>query len=145
MKSSLIKFPIGSRSALAVLLPFLCLLLLVACAGMPGGSVKTYPADYHTTVQASSDTLEDLKIPVTETIADGLKTTFKARRPDGTPVVVQVVRISRNSTEVSVRTGQVGIGDRRVATQINEFIHARLDPSISTGAKLGFKEENLNV
>ena len=119
------------------------ILLLAGCAAIPGGSVKTYPADYQTTVQASNDTLEELKIPVTETIADGLKTIFKARRADGSPVVVRVVRIDRNSTEVSVRTGSLGIGDRRVATQINEFIHERLDPSTSTRSRLGFTEENL--
>ena len=111
---------------------------------MPSGSLKTYPSDYRTTVQASNDTLEELKIPITETIADGLKTTLKAQRADGTPVVVRVVRIDRNSTEVSVRTGSVGLGDRRVAAQINEFIHERLDPSISSRARLGFTEENLD-
>ena len=111
---------------------------------MPGSSVKTYPSDYKTTVQASNVTLEELKIPITETIADGLKTTFKARRADGTPVVVQVVRIDRNSTEVSVRTGSVGFGDRRVATQINAFIQERLEPSIAGDSMQGFTEENLD-
>ncbi len=127
-----------------VLSVFLCLFVLAGCAGLPGGSIKTYPSEYHTTVQASSDTLEELKIPVTETIADGLKTTLKAQRPDGTPVVVEVVRISQNSTEVSVRAGSVGFGDSRVATQINDFIHERLDPSIKAASRLGFTEENLD-
>lgn len=126
-----------------VLSVFLCLFVLAGCAGLPGRSIKTYPSEYHTTVQVSSDTLEKLKIPVTETIADGLKTTLKAQRPDGSPVVVEVVRISQNSTEVSVRAGSVGFGDKRVATQINGFIHERLDPSIKTASRLGFTEENL--
>jgi outer membrane protein OmpA-like peptidoglycan-associated protein len=99
---------------------------------------------YHTTVQASSDTLEKLKIPVTETIADGLKTTFKAQRPDGTPVVVEVVRISRNSTEVSVRTGSVGFGDKQVADQINEIIHERLDQGEKADSRPEITEENLD-
>ncbi len=123
---------------------FLCLFVLTGCAGLPGGSIETYPTEYHATVRASSDTLEELKIPVTETIADGLKTTFKARRPDGTPVVVEVVRISRDSTKVSVRTGNVGFGDKRVATQINEFIHERLDQSRAATPRPGITEENLD-
>jgi outer membrane protein OmpA-like peptidoglycan-associated protein len=141
MKQSLKKFSAGSARA-----PLICLvlLLLVGCAAMPGGSVKIYPSDYQTTVQASTDTLEELKIPVTETTSDGLKTIFKAQRADGTPVVVQVVRIDRNSTEVSIRTGSVGFGDKRVADQINEFIHERLDPSRSSRSGLGFTEENLD-
>jgi outer membrane protein OmpA-like peptidoglycan-associated protein len=144
MRQPFKKFAAGSGSASLVWAVCLVLLLLVGCATIPGGSVKTYPSDYKTTVQASNDTLKELKIPITETIADGLKTTFKARRADGSPVVVQVVRIDRNSTEVSVRTGTVGFGDRRVATQINEFIQERLDPSIAGGARQGFTEENLD-
>jgi len=123
---------------------FLCLFVLAGCAGLQGGSIKTYPAEYHTTVQASSDTLEKLKIPVIETLEDGLKTTFKAQRPDGTPVVVEVVRISRNSTEVSVRTGSVPFGDKRVASQINEIIYERLDYSEKTDSKSEITVENLD-
>ena len=144
MKQLFEKYAKGSAGISIVSAILGCLFLLAGCASLPGGSVKTYPSDYHTTVQASSDTLQELKIPVSETIADGLKTTFKARRADGTPVFVQVVRISRNSTEVAVRTGSVGIGDRRVAAQINEFIHERLDTGKSARSKLGFTEENLN-
>jgi len=123
---------------------FLCLSVLVGCASLPGGSIKTYPSEYHTTVQASSETLEELKIPVTETVADGLKTTLKAQRPDGTPVVVEVVRISRNSTEVSVRTGSVGFGDKRVADQINEIIYERLDKAKKNDSRPEITEENLD-
>lgn len=143
------KQPIKKCAGRAVSASLVCavygfFLLITGCAAIPGGSVKTYPVDYPTTVQASNDTLEELKIPVTETVADGLKTILKAQRADGTPVVVRVIRIDRNSTEVSVRTGSLGIGDRRVAAQINEFIHERLDPSISSRSRLGFTEENLD-
>jgi outer membrane protein OmpA-like peptidoglycan-associated protein len=123
---------------------FLCLSVLIGCASLPGGSLKTYPSEYHTTVQASSETLEELKIPVTETVADGLKTTLKAQRSDGTPVVVEVVRISRNSTKVSVRTGNVGFGDKRVADQINEIIYERLDKAKKNDSRPEITEENLD-
>jgi outer membrane protein OmpA-like peptidoglycan-associated protein len=126
------------------LIVFLCLLVLIGCASLPGGSIKTYPSEYHTTVQASSDTLEELKIPLTETIADGLKTTLKAQRADGTPVVVHVVRISRNSTKVSVRTGSVGIGDKRVEDQINEMIYEQLDQDKKDNFRAEITEENLD-
>jgi outer membrane protein OmpA-like peptidoglycan-associated protein len=123
---------------------FLCLSVLVGCASLPGGSLKTYPSEYYTTVQASSETLEELKIPVTETVADGLKTTLKAQRPDGTPVVVKVVRISRNSTEVSVRTGNMELGGKRVADQINEIIYERLGSGEKDNFRPEITEENLD-
>jgi outer membrane protein OmpA-like peptidoglycan-associated protein len=122
---------------------FLCLLVLIGCASLPGSSAKTYPAEYHTTVQASSKTLEVLKIPVTETIADGLKTTLKAQRGDGTPVIVEVVRIGRNSTKVSVRTGAVGFGDKRVSGQINEMIYEQLNQDKKNDCGAEISEENL--
>ena len=126
------------------LIVFLCLLILIGCARLPGGSIKTYPSEYHTTVQASSDTLEELKIPLTETIADGLKTALKAQRADGTPVVVHVLRISRNSTKVSVRTGSVGFGDKRVADQINEMIYEQLNQVKKDDSRAEITEENLD-
>ncbi len=144
MKQPSKKFTFDPEFKSVFLTIFLCLSVLVGCAGLPGGSIMTYPSEYHTTVQASSETLEELKIPVTETIADGLKTTLKAQRPDGTPVVVEVVRISRNSTEVSVRTGSVGFGDKQVADQINEIIHERLDQGEKADSRPEITEENLD-
>ena len=38
-----------------------------------GKLTKTYESEYHETVQASSDTLERLKIPITDIIADELQ------------------------------------------------------------------------
>ena len=144
MKRQFERFTGGLEFISALLTIFLCLFVLAGCASLQGGSIKTYPADYHTTVQASSDTLEELKIPVVETIADGLKTTLKAQRPDGTPVVVKVERIGRNSTEVSVRTGTVPFGDKRIASQINEIIYERLGHSEKTDSKPQITEENLD-
>lgn len=144
MKRQLERFTNSLEFKSVFLTIFLCLFLLAGCAVLQGGSIKTYPADYHKTVQASSDTLEELKIPVRETIEDGLKTTLKAQRPDGTPVVVKVERISRDSTEVSVRTGSGPFGDKRVASQINEIISERLDHSGKTDSKPEITEENLD-
>ena len=144
MKRQFERFTDGLEFKSVLLTIFLCLFVLAGCAALQVGSIKTYPAEYHKTVQASSDTLEELKMPVIETIADGLKTTLKAQRPDGTPVVVKVERISRNSTEVSVRTGSGPFGDKRVASQINEIIYEQLGHSEKTGSKLEITEENLD-
>jgi outer membrane protein OmpA-like peptidoglycan-associated protein len=144
MKRKFERFTYGLEFKSVLLTISLCLFVLAGCAGLQGGSIKTYPAEYHTTVQASRDTLEELKIPVSETIADGLKTILKAQRPDGTPVVVKVERISRNSTEVLVKTGSGPFGDKQVASQINEIIYERLGDSEKTDSKPEITEENLD-
>lgn len=100
-----------------------------------GKLTKTYESEYHETVQASSDTLERLKIPITDIIADELKTEFKAKRPDETPVDIEVVRIDREHTEVSVRTGSLGIWDRRVSEQIQGVINETLAQKTTDGKK----------
>ncbi len=144
MKRQFERFTYGLKLESVLLTIFLCLFVLTGCASLREGSIKNYPTEYHTTVQASSDTLEELKIPVIETQEDGLKTTLKAKRPDGTTVVVNVVRISRNSTEVSVRTGSGPFGDKRVASQINEIISERLGHSENSYSKPDITEENLD-
>ena len=55
-----------------------------AFAYFNGKLIKTYESEYHETVRAISATLEGLKIPIIETIADELKTEFKAKRTDDT-------------------------------------------------------------
>jgi outer membrane protein OmpA-like peptidoglycan-associated protein len=92
-----------------------------------GNMTKTYESEYHHTVEAVKSTLKKLEIPITDTIADGLKTEFKARRPDGTPVTIKIVLIDRQQTEVSVRTGTMGVWDRRVSEQIHGYISEALD------------------
>lgn len=100
-----------------------------AFAYFNGKLTKTYESEYHDTVRASSNTLERLKIPITETIADELKSEIKAKRFDDTPVEIEVVRIDPNHTQVSVRTGSVGVWDRKVSEQIHGYINQNLNRS----------------
>ena len=117
----------------------LCLSVIAGCAVMQGKMTKSYESEYHDTVRASSDTLKNLKIPVAEKQSDELKTVMNARRFDGTPVTIEVVRIDRNLTEVSVRTGEGVKLDNRVSRQIHEFIGENLVKPV----KPGITEENL--
>ena len=95
-----------------------------------GNLTKPYESEYPHTVGAVRSTLEKLEIPIIDTIADGLKTEFKAKRPDGTPVTVKIVLIDREQTEVSVRTGTIGVYDRRVSEQIQGYISEVLEQKI---------------
>jgi outer membrane protein OmpA-like peptidoglycan-associated protein len=98
-----------------------------------GKLTKTYESEYHQTVRASSTTLEELKIPKTETIADELKTEIKAARPDGTPVTIEILRIEEGLTQVSVRTGSLGIWNKRVSEQIHGYINQNLNQRTIAG------------
>ena len=123
-----------------ILMIFLCFSIITGCAAIQGNLTETYESEYHRTVQASSDTLKNLKIPVTEKRSDELKTVMNAKRFDGTPVTIEVVRINQNLTEVSVRTGEGVVLDNRVSKQIHEFIGENLIQQ----AKQGITEEDLD-
>jgi outer membrane protein OmpA-like peptidoglycan-associated protein len=94
-----------------------------------GKLTKTYESEYHDTLHASNATLEDLKIPIAETIKDELKTEINARRFDGTPIVIEIIRIEQDLTQVSVRTGSLGFWDKRVSEQIHGYISQNLNRS----------------
>jgi outer membrane protein OmpA-like peptidoglycan-associated protein len=101
-----------------------------AFAYFNGKLTKTYESDYHETVRASKATLQELKIPTIETAADELKTEIRAKRTDGTPVTIEVVRIDRRHNEVAVRTGNVGVWDRNVSEQIHGYIDQKLGGAV---------------
>jgi hypothetical protein len=112
----------------SLLLIYLYIAIVAGCATIGGKSIATYHSDYHTTVQASSDALEKLEIPVLEEVSDKLKTKFLARRSDGIPVTVEITRVDLNFTRVAIHTG-AGIDrflDREISWQIHEFIRGRL-------------------
>jgi len=100
-----------------------------------GRLVKTYESDYKKTVLASADTLKGLLMPVAGKKSDGLKTTIKAVRPDGTPVSIDILKIDSKRTEVAVRTGSVGLWDRRVSLQIQNLIGKRLGITRATATE----------
>jgi outer membrane protein OmpA-like peptidoglycan-associated protein len=100
-----------------------------------GNLTRTYLSEYPETVRAVRSTLEKLMIPITNTIADGLKTEFEARRADQTPVEIEIVLIDKARTQVSVRTGTTGVWDRRVSAQIHGYIAEALQLKITEDEK----------
>ena len=87
-----------------------------------GEMKRTYPADFDTTVAASLESLDELKISVQESQASGITTRITAERTDSTPVTVTVHMVGQTITEVRVRSGLVGYWDK----QGSELIHATL-------------------
>lgn len=93
---------------------------------LKGELTRNYQADYDTVVAASLSTLEDLKIDVVNEISDGINTEINARRADGTPVNLKIIRLAPRLTEVGIRSGRIGVWDKKVSKLIHDLIQKRL-------------------
>lgn len=98
----------------------------VGVSYVAGNDTRSYEAGYDQAVRVSVETLNALKIPVSQVQSDELKTTIQARRADDTPVQIIVVRAGPKLSEIAVRTGAVGVADLRASGQIHDTINARL-------------------
>ena len=91
------------------------------------GELKTsYYAKFDETNRACTAVLNDLEMEITEEKIDSTKATIKAKQSNGTPVVIKTVMITPGTTEVSVRSGIVGIWDKKVSELIHASIAQRL-------------------
>jgi len=93
---------------------------------MNGQLTRSYQAMFERTNQACVDTLKSLKIEIMEETSDGICSMIKAKRTDQTPVTIKTVMIAPKITEVSIRSGIIGIWDKKVS----ELIHASIAQSL---------------
>ena len=87
---------------------------------------RAYPAACSSALAATEQALADLKIRVESKTADGVTTLLRAKRADGTPVILKVTRVSPRITEIGVRSGVVGLWDKNVSELIHATIAQRL-------------------
>ena len=87
---------------------------------------RTYQASYEKTYAVCHQILADLKQPILEEKTDGTQTTIRSERIDQTPMTVQIRIIDPDWTEVSVRTGHVGVWKRQISEQFHEFVAERI-------------------
>ena len=97
-----------------------------AFAYVDGQLSRTYEAKYEKIYQICISILKDLKQPVLEETTDGIQTTIESKRSDDTPMTINVRIIDPDWTEVSVRTGVLGVWKKEISEQFHEFIAARL-------------------
>lgn len=135
----------GVRFAALLLWPLAlsgCVPLVLGAGALGGGwmayqrgnLVDTYEVDYAQAVAAGRDTLAALRIPLSDSVADELKTTLYAVRPDQTPVEIEVVPLEPGRTQVGVRTGHFGVVDLDTSARIQERIRMRLSRTARTTA-----------
>ncbi|GAF90052.1 unnamed protein product [marine sediment metagenome] len=91
------------------------------------GELKTsYQATFDETNRTCTAVLKSLEMVITEKTSDSIKATIKAKQTDGTPVTIKTVMITPGTTEVSVRSGIIGIWDKKVSELIHASIAQRL-------------------
>jgi len=91
-----------------------------------GRVIRTYQASFDQTNKACAETLKSLKITLTQEKSDGIHTVLNAKRTDGTPVTVKTEMIEPRITQVSVRSGYLGLWDKNVSELIHASIAQRL-------------------
>ena len=104
----------------------------VALAGAGAGGYAYYKGELKSTESASLErvwnaskkAVAGLELNLTEENKDGLSAMLKARTADDKPVTIRLKRISSESTELRIRSGQ--IGDESRARQIQSAIQSRL-------------------
>lgn len=126
------------RLLLSIALP--CSLIITGCAALVVGTAtgvgvytymngvltRTYQATFDRSGDACTAVLDSLAINVTEKTSSGIKTQITGQRRDGTPISVRVVMIEPRITEVSVRSGLVGVWDKKYSELIHASIAQRL-------------------
>ena len=88
---------------------------------------RTYQANYETTYAVCKGILEDMKQPILEEKTDGIQTTISSQRADKTPMIITVRIIDPEWTEVSVRTGHIGVWKREISEQFQKFVAERIE------------------
>ena len=117
-----------------------CFLITTGCGAIIAGAAaglgvysyykgelkRSYPESYPKTVEICLEVLQELKISVEGKESDGIKTTITAVQTDGTPLTLIVDNIAPRITEVSARSGLIGVWDKKVS----ELIHATIAQKI---------------
>lgn len=95
-------------------------------AYVDGKLSRTYHAKYEKTYTVCKNILVDMKQPILEEEGDGIQTTIRSQRADETPMTVTVRIIDPEWTEVSVRTGYIGVWKKEISEQFHEFVAQRI-------------------
>ena len=80
-----------------------------AYAYVDGALKRSYPADYEKTYRVCVGILQDLNQPIKAETTDGVQTTISTERGDQTPMTIRIAIVEPGRTEVSVRTGTIGM------------------------------------
>jgi uncharacterized protein DUF3568 len=99
---------------------------VVAGAGaftyIQGELKRTYPANFDSAVTACKEALDSLEITITEENSGDTRTMIAGKQANGTPLTVKLEMVGLDITEISVRTGSLGVWNK----DVSELIHASI-------------------
>lgn len=95
-------------------------------AYVDGALKRSYEADYEKTYQVCVGILKDLNQPIKAETTDGVHTEISTERSDQTPMTIKITILEPGRTEVSVRTGTIGLWKKDISEQYHKFIEERL-------------------
>jgi hypothetical protein len=98
-----------------------------AYAYIDGALKRSYAADYKSTYQVCVGLLKDLNQPILSETTDGVQTTITTERADKAPMTIRITIIEPGRSEVSVRTGTIGLWKKDISEQYHKFIEERLE------------------
>ena len=125
---------LGMGAGLAIMILYCGCVAVVVGAGAGAGVYsylsgelrRVYPATFKSTSQATKESLEALKIEINDQQGSDDQLVIKAKHSDGTPVTVKVTKIDATHSEVSVRSGVVGVWDKKASELIHVTIEKKL-------------------
>ncbi|MEA3279164.1 MAG: DUF3568 family protein [Thermodesulfobacteriota bacterium] len=128
-------------------MPKLLILLLLSCYSVTAGCAvfvagagtgaavytykygelkRSYQASFDKTILACNAALKSLKITIREKTPDGIQTRIKGKCADKTSVTIKIKMIAPRITEISIRSGIIGLWDKKRSGSIHASIAQRL-------------------
>jgi len=87
---------------------------------------KFYQASFDKTIAACNAALKSLKINVTEKTPPGVTAVIKGKSADNKLIEIKIVMITDKITQISVRSGHVGVWNKKRSELIHASIAQRL-------------------
>ena len=123
-----------------VLLLLLCYSITTGCAVFVAGAgtvagvytykcgelKRSYQASFDKTIFACNAALKSLKITIRKKTPDGIQTKIKGKCADKTSVTIKIKMIAPNITEISIRSGIIGLWDKKKSGSIHARIAQKL-------------------
>lgn len=87
---------------------------------------RSYQASFDKTILACNTALKSLNITIKEKTPDGIQTRIKGKCADKTSVTIKIKMIAPNITEISIRSGIIGLWDKKRSGSIHASIAQKL-------------------